>query len=445
MDNAIDRRGLPQNLEAERVVLAAVMKREEDYSLVASALELHDFSLEKHRLIWSAIGEVFDSGKRVDRITVVGVLRDRSQLESVDGISYIADLDEQLPTIYDVESYVRMVKDKSVLRRAVVAAHRLIQDASVSHDAPAQLLDRAERLLRDLSAEQIQGGTLETSHQVIAGIGLDRLLNPQDDPSISTPWPQLNGMIGGFREGQLIVIGARPGVGKTAMAMQISTHACEQGIGTVLYSLEMSKIELIHRLICGRAGIDSRRFRQGLISPSERNLLAEWARWLAALPLWIDDSAGSSIASIHAAVRRLKARREIGLIVVDYLGLITTPGRSENRTQEVSQISRGLKRMAKEFGVPVIAPAQLNRDSERNNRAPSLPDLRESGSIEQDADTVIFLHKVDQKGDMPINAPGETQVIVAKQRSGPLGRITLRFNGIQARFDTQAEALGYGS
>lgn len=437
-------RNLPQNLEAERLILAAVLDREEHFGPVSAAITPDDFSLQKHRLIWAAMREIFDSGKRVDYVTLGTVLRDHGQLDSVDGLSYVVGLADGLPTIYSADTYVRLVKEKSVLRRVAVMAYKLVEKACSAAEPTAELLEKSERMLRELSAENEPAGTLQTTHEIIDEIGVNGLLNPHHEPGISTPWPGLNNILGGgFRPGQMVVVGARPAVGKTAMAMNIAQHCAGHEHGTALYSLEMSKSELLTRFICGNAGIDSRRVRQGSIGRQEREQLSQWVNWIGALPLWIDDRPGTTVASMSAAIRRLRARRKLSLLVVDYLQLMRAPGRTENRNQEISQISRSLKLMAKEFDMPLIVLAQLNRSTEKESREPQLSDLRDSGSIEQDADTVMLLHRIPQ---MPGEPPrGETKVIVAKQRNGPIGFVKLRFNGLFTRFEELTQGEEYAA
>jgi replicative DNA helicase len=374
---------LPEAREIERFVLGAMIQSGH-YPHVAAVLEESDFSLSKHRLIFAAVRELYDSGKHIDYSTLAHLLRENGQLESIDGLSYLVSLDEGTPLMYSLDSWLQIVASTSRKRQAMIAAHKFLQDCmSSSADEAVGFQSQCEQILRDLSSQKGPQNLRHVSTIIERAGGLNSLLG-QRDPGIPSPWSQLNSYIGGFRPGQMIVIGARPGVGKTAAAGQIAIHAAESSHTTAFFSLEMSESEIFHRLVCGRAGVDSLRARRGMCGPEERHALARAASELQNIELYIDDTTRCTATAIHAALRRLSAERTLGLVVVDYLGLMSSPGRTENRNQEISQISRSLKLAAKEFAVPFIVLAQLNRSSTKEDREPRLDDLRDSGCLTGD-------------------------------------------------------------
>lgn len=430
--------GLPANLEAERLVLGSILLNGDLFTEIGGCLDGEDFSLESHRRIFAHMRELYDRGERIDRITVFEELRRHGLVESCGGLSYLVSLDDGLPQIAHLDAYVRIVKEKSIRRRAVGVCDRLIDQLLGADPDSGEVLDRAQRLLHELGAEQSFRRGMRTPGEIIDQFpgGVNGFLEPDvSNPGIKTPWPSVNRLIGGLWPGQLALIAARPGVGKTASAMQIAEYAASRGTGLAVFSLEMSAEQILQRMICAKAGVDSHRFRQGHLGREDRERVAGAASRIASLPIFIDDTAGCTVPALHASIRKLRARHPIGLVVVDYLQLMDTVGRRENRNQEITQISRGLKLAAKEFGVPFLVMAQLNRAPEAEKRRPVLSDLRESGSLEQDADLVIFIHQPEmQKGGSPGMA-GQAEFIVAKQRNGPRGKVDMLFIDRYVRFE----------
>jgi len=426
---------LPAAREAEKLILGSVLM---DYiSPSEPSLIPDDFSLEKHRRIFAAATDVHSRGEAVNRLTVAEELRRRDQLEAVDGIGYLVDLEgDALRT--NLDSYIRLMHDTAILRRTIAACEDLEQECLHAHHAPASLLERAQRVLQGLSDDARPSGGLKSLGEFVEGYpgGLNRLLEPvRDAEQVTTPWPSVNRMITSFRPTQLVVVAGRPSMGKTSFAGQVAVNAACAGRGVAFFSLEMSTEEILRRLACTRASVDSHKLERGELGAEERRRLYAAAADLTKLPLNVDDSTGCSVAAIHARLRRLGAKHSIQLVVVDYLHLMQSPGRRDNRVQELSAITRGLKLIAREFRVPVLALGQLNRLPETEHRRPTLSDLRDSGSIEQDADIVILLHQPEAKAGA---SQIDEEVIVKKQRNGPVGTITLWFKPFFTRFEERA-------
>ena len=425
-------KGLPASLDCEKLVLGALITGTE-YQLVAGTLEADDFSLEKHRRIFLRMGELYNRGERIDRVTVANELRKQNQLE-VDGVSYLASLDEGMPALANLESYVQIVKDKAILRRIVLNSNKLRDECLMGQDSPGEIISRFGDLLRDLESETAPKATLRSFGEILDDRGGINSYGRERDLGIQTPWHGLNRVIGGFRPGQMITIAGLTGTGKSAIALQIAQHAAEHShVGTALFSLEMGAEEILDRAACSRAGIDSKKLELGTLTASDRLALSKAVSQLVKLPLWVDATTGCTLPAMHAALRRHIQKHKIGLLIVDYLQLMQVIGRKENRTQEVTEISRGMKLAAREFQIPVVVLAQFNRGPAAEGRVPELHDLRESGSIEQDSDKCIFVHtgriEKDAKNKTvwrpPVERDGFTEslFIVAKQRNGASRRI----------------------
>ena len=427
--NPVEIKGLPANLEAERLVLGSVILEGTRYPQVAETLGRDDFSLDKHRRIWDAMGRLYESGTEIDRVTLANVLMERKELEAVGGLGYLVSLDDGLPHIVNLESYIRIVRDKAALRRIIVSAQHLIDRCVNEQEAPGEIIERASRALLDLAPRQQED--LQTPYEVIQEAGLNSILGGKREGVVESPIPKLNEYIIGFHPGELILIGARPSVGKTALALQIAHHAAAKGHGTMLFSLEMGKLPLATRLACSIANVNSQLLRLGMVGPDERYRIARAVSELRDLPLWFDKRA-RTVPAIHATIRRARAKHPVRLVLIDYLQLMESVGRHENRNQEVSAISRGLKLMAEEFNIPVIALSQFSRPTRGTNPEPELTDLRESGSLEQDADLAILMH-APQGNEHP-----ERLLLVKKQRNGPLGSVLQYFIGRFQRFETPA-------
>jgi replicative DNA helicase len=442
-------KGLPQNLDAERFVLGAILMDDALYIQVAGALEAADFTLEKHRRIFLRMGELFDRGERIDRVTVANELMKQNQLESVDGVSYLVSLDEGLPVLSNLESYVRIVKDKSVLRRIIFTSQSLIDRCLLAEDEPDQILASAEESLLKLGDTRT-ADSLVNPKRILEEFdgGINAFLDPSKRiKGLSTGFLRLDEMTGGLHEGDLVILAARPSMGKTALALNIAQHVAlrpgeEQPVA--VFSLEMSRESLLTRMICAAARVDQQKFRASYLNQDERRRLAKAASDLVQSPLFIDDTSGAHLMDIHAKLRRLKAERGLGLVVIDYLQLMSGRGRYENRNQEISTISRGLKLLAKDLKVPMLVLSQLNRAPEirQGDHRPQLSDLRESGSIEQDADLVAFIFREEVYKPQDESLRGLAELLIAKQRNGPIGKVNLVFLKEFTKFENRTNDLG---
>ncbi|HTM49751.1 MAG TPA: replicative DNA helicase [Bryobacteraceae bacterium] len=446
---AVLEKGLPANLDAERFVLGAILLDDSYYIQTAGSLQAEDFSLEKHRRIFSRMGEVHERGERVDRVTLANELMSRGQLESCDGLSYLVSLDDGLPQTFNIESYIRIVRDKAILRKIIFASQHLMNRCISSEDEPSQILAGAEETLLKLGEAQVKSGLMNPA-QIIDDYqgGLNAFLDPSKRiKGISTGFTKLDEMTGGMHAGELIILAARPSMGKTALALNIAQHvALRSGKAVAVFSLEMSKESLLTRMLCATARVDSQKFRSGYLNAEERQRLQVAASQLVRSPLYIDDTAGANLMDMHAKLRRLQAERkhELGLVVVDYLQLMSGRGRFENRNQEISTISRGMKLLAKELNVPMLVLSQLSRapETRQGDHRPQLSDLRESGSIEQDADLVAFIFREEVYKRDREDLRGLAELLLAKQRNGPVGKVDLVFLHHLTKFENRAEDLG---
>src|SRR5216684_1397276 len=444
---ALDK-GLPCNLDAERFVLGSIMMDDSQFIQVAGSLEPDDFILEKHRRIFKRMGDLHEQGGRIDRVTVANELLRYNELESCDGLSYLVSLDDGLPRIFNLESYIRIVKDKSILRRIIFTSQNLMNRCLVGEEDPEQILEGAEESLLKLGESRVKLG-LASPAQIIEDYqgGLNAFLDPSKRiKGVSTGFAKLDEMTGGLHGGELIILAARPSMGKTALALNIAQHVATRLEQTVaIFSLEMSKESLLTRMLCSTARVDSQRFRAGYLNQEERRRLQAAAADLVGAPLFIDDTAGISLMEMHAALRRLKQQgNKLGLVVVDYLQLMSGRGRFENRNQEISTISRGMKLLSKELDVPLLVLSQLNRapETRQGDHRPQLSDLRESGSIEQDADPGAFIFREGVSRRDREDMRGLAELLVAKQRNGPVGKVDLVFLHHLTKFENRAEDLG---
>jgi replicative DNA helicase len=441
-------KGLPANIDAERFVLGSILMNHDAYFQVAGAVEPEDFSLEKHRRIFGRMKDLYERGDKIERLTVANELMKQGQLESVDGLTYLVSLDEGMPELTNLDSYIRIVKDKSALRRMIFTAQKVIDRCLIGEEEPDEILAGAEEALLKLG-ESRSGDQLQSPAAIIDQFpgGITAFLDPSRRVSgLSTGFTKFDDMTGGLHGGELIILAARPSMGKTALALNIAQHvACHPQIGkpVAVFSLEMSSASLLTRLLCAGARVDQHKFRAGYLSKEERTRLQVALGELTEAPLFIDDTAGIHLMDIHAKLRRLKVQHGLSLVVIDYLQLMSSRGRSENRNQEVSAMCRGLKLMAKELDVPFVVLSQLSRASETRpgDHKPQLSDLRDSGSIEQDADLVGFIFREEVYKPNDESVKGLADLIIAKQRNGPIGKVPLTFLGQFTRFENRAEDL----
>jgi replicative DNA helicase len=441
-------KGLPANLDAERFVLGSILTDDVFFLQVASTLEAEDFSLEKHRKIFNRMADLQNRGERIDRVTLANELMKLGQLEAVDGLSYLVSLDDGLPQIFNLDSYIRIVRDKSLLRRIIFTSQKLIDRCFMGEDEPDQILGSAEETLLKLGEARAKDA-LSSPRQIIEEFegGLNVFLDPSKRiKGLSTGFVKFDEMTAGLHEGELVILAARPSMGKTALALNVAQHVATNPVDpktVAVFSLEMSKESLLTRMICAGARVDQQKFRAGYLNSDERRRLQVMAMQLVEAPLFIDDSPGTNLMDIHAKLRRLRSEHGLGLVVVDYLQLMTSRGRSENRNQEVSALSRGLKLLAKELKVPMMVLSQLSRAPETRpgDHRPQMSDLRESGSIEQDADLVGFIFREEVYKPDREDLKGMAKLIIAKQRNGPIGDVNLVFMKEFTKFENRMNEI----
>ncbi len=440
-------KGLPTNVDAERFVLGSIMLDDALYIQAAGELEPDDFSLDKHRRIFRRMGELQERGEKIDRITIANELMKFNELEACDGITYLVSLDDGLPQIPNLDAYIRIVKDKAVLRRIIFASQHMMNRALLGEEEPDEILSGAEETLLKLGEARVKSGLLDPG-QILQDYegGINAFLDPSKRiKGISTGFAKFDEYTGGLHGGDLCIVAARPSMGKTALALNIAQHVALKLKQTVaIFSLEMSRESLLTRMLCSAARVDSQRFRAGYLTQEERRKLNHALHELVEAPLYIDDTPGIHMMDIHAKLRRLQAERKLGLVIVDYLQLMSARGRYENRNQEVSALSRGMKQLAKEMNVPLMVLSQLSRavETRQGDHRPQLSDLRESGSIEQDADVVGFIFREEVYHREREDLRGLAELIIAKQRNGPVGTVNLVFLHAQTKFENRAEDTG---
>jgi len=434
---------LPANVEAERSILGAILLDNFAYNQAAEHLRVEDFSLDSHRRIYSRIVDLAESSRPIDMITLIEELERNKELQAIGDVAYVSSLMEGMPARPSIEHYVKIVRDKALLRGLIHAANTAIARAADQSDAAEEVLTDAEAAIFALSEKRIGRGFLGIQEIVRESFGsVDALLQRgQRITGLETHYEKLDEMSSGLQKSDLVIIAARPSMGKTAFVMNIAENAAIKDQKVVgVFSLEMSREALLLRLLCSTAEVDAHRMRTGTLFTDDTRKVVRGMELLAHAPIFIDDTPGISLSEMRAKARRLKqAQGKLDLIIVDYLQLMSGGSkRYENRTQEVSAISRGLKALAKEMNVPVIALSQLSRapESRGGDHRPQLADLRESGSIEQDADLVMFIFREEVYRQDDPELQGRAEIIIAKQRNGPTGRIMLAFRKSCTRFET---------
>ncbi len=440
---------LPANVEAERSILGAILLDNLKYNEAAEHLRPEDFSLDSHRRVYTRMVDLAESSRPIDMITLIEELDRRKELEAIGDVGYISGLVDGVPDRPSIEHYIKIVRDKALLRGLIHASSAAIARAADQSDSAEDILNDAEAAIFGLSEKRIGRGFMGVQEIVKESFGsVDALLQRgQRITGLATHYADLDEMTSGFQRSDLIIIAARPSMGKTAFALNIAENAAIEDQKTVgVFSLEMSREALLLRLLCSKAKVDSHKMRTGSLWRDDMDKVVRAMEQLAHAPIFIDDTPGISLSEMRAKARRLhQSQGSLDLIIVDYLQLMSGGSkRFENRTQEVSAISRGLKGLAKELKVPVIALSQLSRapESRGGDHRPQLADLRESGSIEQDADVVAFIFREEvYKPDEP-ELDGRAELIIAKQRNGPTGRVKLAFLKNSTRFESM---LGDGN
>jgi len=432
----------PQNLEAEIAVLGSLLL---DKEAIGRAIELLDksfFYKEAHEKIYSIIVNLYDNNKAVDMVTVAEALKNSSMLDGVGGPSYIASITSSIPTAANVEHYARIVREKAILRNLISTATQIVSESYDNTSAVDDLLDKAEKMIFDITTNKVEAKFSPIKDIIKSNIEIiDNLYQRKENiTGIASGFHDFDVMTAGLQKSDLIIIAGRPSMGKSALVSCIAEHiGVVEKVPLAFFSLEMSKQQLVQRMLCSHASVDAHKVRTGFLSQSDWPKLLNAAGKLSKSPIYIDDTPGLSALELRAKARRLKSQFDIGLVVVDYMQLMHGPKSAENRQQEISEISRSLKALARELSVPLIAVSQLSRAVEqRADRRPQLSDLRESGAIEQDADLVILLLREEYYNPTEENK-GLAEVIVAKQRNGPVGSLKLTFINEYTKFADRAE------
>jgi replicative DNA helicase len=433
-------RAVPWSQEAEQAVLGAMLL-DQDAALLATELVQDDmFYREGHRRLFRAMVGLVEHRTVIDPVTLRDELGRRGELDAVGGADYLSELVDAVPTAANLEYHARIVKDKAILRRLIETSTGIITEAYDGRSTASDLLDKAESRIFQISQER--GGEGFSRLKEMLWPTMERIEALQRSGKSITGVPSgfvdLDKLTSGFQPSELVIIAARPSMGKTAFCLNVATHAAVEGEGVAIFSLEMSRDQLVQRMLTAEARVDSQRVRQGGLRDADFTNLARAAGVLQSCPVWIDDTPSLSLLEMRSKARRLKAENDIKLVVVDYLQLMRSPEYAENRVQEISDISRSLKALARELEVPVVALSQLSRASEQRGgeRRPILSDLRDSGAIEQDADLVVFIHRPEYYDREDDTKKGLADIMLAKNRNGPTGDVQLRFSREYTRFDS---------
>jgi replicative DNA helicase len=429
----------PHSLEAEMAVLGAMMLEPETIGLCLQYLDADCFYRAEHRTLFQTLVDLYDAHRPVDFVLVKQALKDAGRLEEIGSDEYLVTLAESVATTAGAEAYARVVKEKALLRGLLQAAAEIIRDVHTGSEAVDDVLDRCEQRIFEVTERKLVGQAADVRAILSQVMQTLDLQGGRAVTGLETGLFELDDMTRGLQAGEMIVLAARPSVGKSALALNIAEHvAVDLDQAVAFFSIEMSKQELALRLLASRARVDGQRLRKGRLSNDDVKKVQTAAARLYEVPLYIDDTAGLRVIDLRAKARRLAARHDIRLLIVDYLQLMSAPG-AENRQVEVASISRGLKALGRELGVPVLAVSQLRRESEEHRR-PRLSDLRESGAIEQDADVVLLLHRpelyLDPRSEDFKQAEGKAELLIAKQRNGPVGTIRLTWLREQTRFES---------
>jgi replicative DNA helicase len=444
-DLAAPTRTLPHNLEAEKSVLGAILIHNEAFNHAAELLDSRDFFRDAHRRIFDRMVALSERGDAIDFVTLKEELSRGGDLEEVGGPAYIASLADGVPRSANVEYYAKIVKEKSTLRSLIHSANKILTEAYEAEEEPDLLLDEAERAIFAIAEGRIRAGFVPLRDLVQSSFTTIEKLQQSKGAVTGVPsgFHDLDEMTTGFQPGDLVIVAARPSMGKTSLVLNMAQYvgtATDKTVG--LFSLEMSKEQLFMRMLTAEARIDAHRFRSGHLNEKDYGKLSHALGTLAEARVFIDDSASVGVLEMRAKARRLKAEHGLDVLIIDYLQLMSGRGRFESRQQEVSAISRSLKGLAKELGIPIIALSQLSRAPEgRTDHKPQLSDLRESGAIEQDADVVMFIYRseVYDKEDTKPEDQGIAEIIIGKQRNGPIGTVKLSFLNQYTRFENYSQ------
>ena len=433
----------PQNVEAEQSIIGAILIDNEALPKALEIIGIDDFYKTSHRKIFRSMVELFDRNEPIDLITLTDFMKRSDELEAVGGVSYLSSLVNMVPTAANIKYHSKIVREKGLLRSLLRSATEIASKVYEDNLEAEEMVDYAEKSIFDISDKRVKASFITLKELIKSSFEMIEHLYDKKEAITGVPsgFRDLDELTTGFQKGDLIVVGGRPSMGKTSFTLNIAQHVGLESRETVaIFSLEMAKEQLAFRMLCSEAMVNSNSIRKGFIKKEDWHKLTGAASKLTGAPIFIDDSSGITVLELRAKARRLKMEHGLSLVIVDYLQLMRGKGSFERREQEISDISRSLKALAKELSIPVIAVSQLNRSVEqRRPPTPMLADLRESGAIEQDADVILFLYRDEvYNKDTPANK-GEAEVIVAKQRNGPIGKVNLTFNSSCTRFLNRAD------
>ena len=427
----------PHDIEAEQAVIGSMLTDQEAVYAAIERLKPEDFYREDNKQIYTAILNIYNKAEPIDIITLKAELSSMGKLDAVGGLEYIVELPEKVPTTANVDRYIKIVEEKSLLRNLIRAANEILSSGYAQEDEVENIVDHAEKKIFDVMQKKSQKGYTTIKDVLVESFTkLEELYNQKEHiTGVPTGFAELDKKTAGLHGSELILIAARPAMGKSAFALNIGSYAATRAnVPVAIFSLEMSKEQVGNRILCSEALVDSNNVRTGELNDEELGKLAETSGELSQAPIYIDDTPGISVMEIRAKCRKLKLEKNIGLVIIDYLQLIQGSGKTSSREQEIAEISRSLKILAKEIEVPVIALSQLSRAVEaRPDHRPMLSDLRESGSIEQDADIVMFLYRDDYYNE-DSEKKNIAEVIIAKQRAGSTGSVDLAWLGKYTKF-----------
>jgi len=430
----------PHSLIAEQCLIASMMLDKELVGQVLAMVERDAFYLADHQIIYGIILSLYEANRPVDAVILREELLKRGQLDEIGGTAYLAEVLNTVPSAANGMHYAAIVRDKFLLRTLITSSNDALREAYAPHESVDVIIDRAEKRIFEIANKKISGAA-----SPLGDIAMEvyEMLEGSGRRGLETGFYELDDMLNGLQPGEMIIVAARPSMGKTAFAMNLIEAMANGNHGCAVFSLEMSKQQLAQRMMCSRAQIDAQRVRKGLLSAPEYQRLAMMVNEMNKMPIWVDDSPGLTPLELRAKARRLKQQHDIKAIMIDYMQLMDNPG-VESRQQQISEISRSIKAVARELSVPVIALSQLNRGSEnRDGHRPRMSDLRESGSIEQDADVIALLHREDYyRQTEPDFIPDNiAEVIIAKQRNGPTGTVKLTFDNKTTTFKNLASQV----
>ena len=448
-DAAVAERTLPHNLEAERSVLGAILLHNDTFNTAAEVIDASDFFRDAHRRIFDKMVRLQERGNAIDLVTLKEELTRSGELDEVCGPAYISALVDGVPRSTNVEHYARIIKEKATLRNLIYSANKILANAYDAEEEADTILDQAESAIFAIADKKIRDGFVSLKDLAESSLDTIEKLASRKElvTGVPTGFTDLDEMTSGLQPSDIVIVAARPSMGKTSLVLNMAQHVGTKTDMTVgIFSLEMSKEQLFLRMLTGEARIDAHRLRGGFLGERDWGKLSQALGTLSEAKIFIDDTPSIGVLEMRAKCRRLQAEHGLHMVIIDYVQLMQGRGRFENRTLELASISRSLKGLAKELRVPILVLSQLSRASEtRSDHRPQLSDLRESGALEQDADVVIFIYREDQYADKnapPTEATGTAELIIAKQRNGPTGVVKLAFIREFTRFENLAAGGG---